>query len=111
MKRALGLAVAATLGIGAGYFLGGNGTPRAAGQPAGGPVGMPKYTVVETDILSALVVDNSTNTVFFYTVDAGAEPGSDLHLRGSLDLNEVGKPVLKPKKAAGLERAKPAADK
>jgi hypothetical protein len=47
------------------------------------------------------VVDNSSNTVYFYTVEPGAEPGADLHLRGSLDLTQVGQPVLKPKKAAG----------
>jgi hypothetical protein len=67
----------------------------AAAAAAGGP----KYTVVETDITNLLVVDNSTNTVYFYTVEQGKEAGEDLHLRGSLDLNEVGKAVLKPKKA------------
>lgn len=64
-----------------------------------GGSGSPRYTVVQTDITNLLVVDNGTNLVHFYTVDPGKEPGSDLKLRGSLDLNEVGKPVLTPKKA------------
>jgi hypothetical protein len=69
--------------------------PAAPAAAAGGP----KYTVVETDGTNLLVVDNSTNTIHFYTVDQGKEVGDDLHLRGSLDLNDVGKPTLKPKKA------------
>jgi hypothetical protein len=107
MGRTLGLALAVLFGLGAGYFLAGSGTPQAVGQAAaqGGAV-TPKYTVIETDILSALVVDNSTNTVYFYTVEPGAEPGSDLHLRGTLDLNGVGQPVLKPKRAEGADKGK-----
>ncbi len=61
--------------------------------------GGPRYTVVDTDITNLMVVDNTTNLIHFYTVDPGKEPGSDLKLRGSLNLNEVGKPVLKPIKA------------
>jgi hypothetical protein len=59
-----------------------------------------KYTIVDTEGTNLLVVDNSSNTLYFYTVEPGKEVGDDLHLRGSLDLNDVGKPVLKPKKAA-----------
>jgi outer membrane scaffolding protein for murein synthesis (MipA/OmpV family) len=91
-----------TLGVALGYFAASSGTQKALGQAAGaGAAAGPKYTVVETDILSALVVDNSTNTVYFYTTEPNAEPGADLHLRGSLDLNQVGQPMLKPKKAGG----------
>ena len=109
LRRKLGLAVAVLVGIAVGYLLAPPGMPRAIGQappagPAGFAAGGPKYTVVETDILTALVVDNSTNTVYFYTVEKDAAPGSDLHLRGSLDLNEVGRPVIKPKKAAVPEK-------
>jgi hypothetical protein len=57
-----------------------------------------KYTIVETEGTNLLVVDNSTSTLFFYTVEPGKEVGDDLYLRGSLDLTQVGKPVLKPKK-------------
>lgn len=122
MRNKLGLAGALLAGLAGGHFLTGAGAPQAAGQQVvpgqvvpgqvipgqavpgvagGGMTSGPRYTVVQTDILSALVVDNSTNTVFFYTVDEGAEPGADLNLRGSLDLTQVGQPVLKPRKAAG----------
>lgn len=57
-----------------------------------------KCTVVETEGTNLVVVDNATNTLYFYTVEPGKEVGSDLLLRGSIDLNEVGKPVIKPKK-------------
>lgn len=63
-------------------------------QPA--MMGGPKYTVVETDGSMLLVVDNSTNRIYFYTVDPGQEIGSELKLRGSADLNDVGKPSIKP---------------
>jgi hypothetical protein len=66
-----------------------------AQQPGGG--GMPKYTVIETEGTNLLVTDNSTNTVYYYTVDPDKGPGDELKLRGELSLNEVGKPVLKPK--------------
>ena len=90
------------LGVAIGYFAASMGAQKAIGQPGGAAATSgPRYTVVETDILSALVVDNSTNTVYFYTVEKDAEPGSDLHLRGSLDLTQVGQPMLKPKKAGG----------
>lgn len=59
-----------------------------------------RYTVVETEGTNLLVVDNVTNMLHFYTVEPGKEVGDDLHLRGSLDLNDVGKPVLKPKRVA-----------
>jgi hypothetical protein len=59
----------------------------------------PKYTVVDTEGSNLVVVDNTTNTLYFYTEDPGKEVGDDLRLRGSIDLNEVGKPVIKPKTA------------
>ena len=74
--------------------------PTAEAQPARAAAAAgPSYTVVDTEGSNLLVVDNATNTMYFYTVDPGKEVGDDLHLRGSLDLKEVGKPVLKPKKA------------
>jgi hypothetical protein len=69
-----------------------------AQQPAAVAGG--KYTVVDTQGTNLIVVDNVTNMLYFYTVEPGKEVGADLQLRGSLDLNDVGKPVLKPKKAA-----------
>ena len=57
----------------------------------------PHYTVVETEGHNLLVTDNATNTLYFYTVDKGEPVGSDLKLRGTVDLNLVGKPTIKPK--------------
>lgn len=81
-------------GVGAGLLAFRPG-PSAA-QPGGGSGG-PKYTVVETEGTNLLVVDNSTNTMFYYTVDPGQEVGAPLHLRGSVDLNQVGRESVTPK--------------
>ena len=56
----------------------------------------PHYTVVETEGHNLIVTDNGTNTLHFYTIDRDKEIGSDLHLRGSVDLTQVGKPEIKP---------------
>jgi hypothetical protein len=58
-----------------------------------------RYTVVDTEGHNLIVTDNQTNTLYFYTIDRGAEIGSPLKLRGSIDLKEVGQPVITPKKA------------
>jgi hypothetical protein len=55
--------------------------------------------VVDTEASNLIVVDNSTNTLYFYTEDQGKEVGEDLHLRGIIDLNQVGNRVIKPKNA------------
>jgi hypothetical protein len=74
--------------------------PRTEAQQASGQAApAPKYTVVDTDASNLIVVDNVTNTVYYYTEDPGKEVGEELHLRGSVDLNDVGKPVLRPKAA------------
>ncbi|HYV34139.1 MAG TPA: hypothetical protein VE988_00460, partial [Gemmataceae bacterium] len=54
----------------------------------------PHYTVVETQGHNLLVTDNKTNKLYFYTIDKDKEIGSDLKLRGSIDLNQVGKPEI-----------------
>jgi hypothetical protein len=59
--------------------------------------GVPHYTVVETEGHNLLVTDNTSNTLYFYTVDKGEPVGSELKLRGSVDLTQVGKPTIKPK--------------
>ena len=56
-----------------------------------------RYTVLESDGTNLLVTDNSKNTLYFYVIDREEQVGSELKLRGSIDLNDVGKPVLKPK--------------
>lgn len=91
------------VGVGAVLFRPAGGTAQPA---AGGPAVGPKYTIVDTEGMNLLVVDNSTNTVYFYTVEPDKGVGDDLHLRGTVDLNEVGKPVIKPK---GVKKAAPAA--
>ncbi len=55
-----------------------------------------RYTVVATEGHNLIVTDNSSNTLYFYTIDKDKEIGSELRLRGSVDLNQVGKPEIKP---------------
>jgi hypothetical protein len=71
--------------------------PAHGAEPADKAGGAPHYTVLETEGHNLVVTDNATNTLYFYTVDKGQPPGSDLKLRASVDLNDVGKPVIKPK--------------
>ncbi len=85
-----------TLGVAATVFR----AESNAKAPANAAPASPKYTIIETDGTNLLVVDNSVNTLYFYTLDPGKEVGSDLHLRGSLDLSQVGKPTIKPTAAA-----------
>jgi hypothetical protein len=60
----------------------------------------PRYSVVETEAHNLIVTDNQTNTLYFYTIEKDKPIGSELKLRGSIDLTKVGEPVIKPKKAA-----------
>src|SRR4051794_27849486 len=61
----------------------------------------PRYAVVETEAHNLIVTDNKTSTVYFYTIDKDKEVGSELKLRGTLDLKQVGKPTIKPTKGGG----------
>ena len=71
-------------------------------QPAYGDVaqagaaGGIRYTIVETEGHNLVVTDNGTSTLYFYTVDKGKAPGSDLHLRAKVDLKQVGQPTITP---------------
>jgi hypothetical protein len=58
--------------------------------------GGPHYTVVETEGHNLVVTDNESNTLYFYTVDKGKAPGSELKLRAKVDLTKVGKPSIMP---------------
>ena len=58
-----------------------------------------RYTVVDSDASNLIVVDNRSNMLFFYTEEPGQEVGQELHLRGSIDLSEVGKPMIRPRPA------------
>jgi hypothetical protein len=63
------------------------------------PVSGPRYTVLDTEGHNLIVTDNQSNTVYFYTIDKDKEIGSELKLRGTLDLSQVGKPEIKLTKA------------
>jgi hypothetical protein len=68
----------------------------ALGQKDRGAMAGPRYTVVETEGHNLIVTDNQSNTLYFYTIDRDAKIGSDLKLRGQVDLTQVGKKVVKP---------------
>jgi hypothetical protein len=57
----------------------------------------PRYSVIDTEGTNLIVTDNQESVLYFYTVDKEEKPGAELKLRGSLDLKNVGKPVLTPK--------------
>lgn len=69
-----------------------------SGQPALGQAGKGggHYTVVATDGTHLVVTDNQANKVFFYAIEQGGKPGDELKLRGTLNLDDVGKPNIKP---------------
>jgi hypothetical protein len=71
--------------------------PTDSTAQAGGAPGPARYTVIDTEGTNLIVTDNSTNTLYFYTVDPEKAQGEELKLRGELILTEVGKPVLTPK--------------
>jgi hypothetical protein len=56
----------------------------------------PRYTVVETEGHNLVVTDNQSSTLYFYTVDKGKAPGSELKLRAKVDLSKVGQPSIMP---------------
>jgi hypothetical protein len=68
----------------------------AQAQRQGGATVSPRYTVGETEGHNLIVTDNQTNILYFYTIDKDAKIGSDLKLRGQIDLTQVGKKVIKP---------------
>jgi hypothetical protein len=75
----------------------------ALGQREGGGSAFPRYSVIETEGHNLIVTDNQTNTLYFYTIDKDKEIGSELRLRASMDLKQVGKPVIKPSRAKPRE--------
>ncbi len=100
MKVRTGLVVALVLGVIVGAFLVGSYAPPAFSRADDkGMGGSPHFNVVETEGHNLIVTDNQTNTLYFYTIDKDKEIGSELRLRGTVDLTQVGKPVIKPKHA------------
>ena len=75
---------------------------KAAGDAA--PTSGPRYSVVETEGHNLIVTDNRSNILYFYTIDKEAKIGSELKLRGTIDLNKVGKPGIKPTKAKAMPK-------
>jgi hypothetical protein len=68
----------------------------SAQQERGVPAGPGhRYTVVETQGHNLLVTDNSSNKLYFYTIDKDVPIGSPMKLRASLDLTQVGKEEIK----------------
>jgi hypothetical protein len=68
-------------------------------QREAAPAGGPRYTVIDTEGHNLIVTDNQSNTLYFYTIEKDKEIGSELKLRGRIDLNQVGKPEIKVSKA------------
>ncbi|MBN9519070.1 hypothetical protein J0H58_11220 [bacterium] len=93
--------------LGVGLGLSAFGPNATLAQPGGTATGGPKYTVIETEGTNLLVTDNSTNTLYYYTVDPDKTVGDELKLRGSLDLSQVGKPGIRPTKAGPPAPPKP----
>jgi hypothetical protein len=69
----------------------------ARAEQNGAATNGPRYTVGDTEGHNLIVTDNKTNTLYFYTIDKDKEIGSELKLRGSIDLSQVGKKVITPK--------------
>ncbi len=64
-------------------------------EPSSGP----RYSVLDTEGHNLIVTDNQSNTLYFYTIDKEKEIGSELKLRGTIDLTQVGKPTIPLTKA------------
>jgi hypothetical protein len=96
-KSGLALVTAVALGVGIGLTLN-HVSPAQGSAEQGGAMANPHYTVVETEGHNLIVTDNQTNQLHFYTIDKGADIGSELKLRGSVDLTQVGKSGITPKK-------------
>jgi hypothetical protein len=110
VKVRTGLMAALVLGMLIGAFLAGSYAPLAfsqADEKGAAPrdaAGHPRYTVVATEGHNLIVTDNSNHTLYYYTIERDKPIGSELHLRGTVDLTQAGKPVIKPRHLVGEER-------
>jgi hypothetical protein len=86
------VALGAVVALGVAWKLWAADKPAAA---AAAPAAAPHYTIAETDGAHAIIVDNETNIVYFYAIDKEGKIGDDLKLKGHVDLNDTGKPMLK----------------
>jgi hypothetical protein len=96
VQKGLWMLLGAFLLAGILAFTRGNAGTAAAERAAPEAGATPHYTVVETEGHNLIVTDNQANMLHFYTIDPGDKIGSELHLRGSVDLSQVGKPTIKP---------------
>jgi hypothetical protein len=105
-KKSAGLFVLGVLlvGVAVGLILSqvsaGSALAQGKAGKGGGMSAGQHYTVVHTEGHNLIVTDNQKNTLYFYTVNKDEPVGSPLHLRGSLDLTQVGGPTLTPHKSA-----------
>jgi len=99
VKVRTGLVVALIFGMVVGAFLVGSYAPPAFSRADAdrGAGGSPHYNVVETEGHNLIVTDNQKDKLYFYTIDKDKEIGTELRLRGTVDLTQVGKPVITPK--------------
>ena len=90
----LSVLVVLCVGVAVGTFFG----TGMLSQPAAaqGGDGKGSCTVVSTDGVHLIVTDNKSQTLYFYSIEKDAEIGSELKMRGKLDLSQVGKDVLTP---------------
>jgi hypothetical protein len=56
----------------------------------------PRYSIVHTEGHNLIVTDNQANKCYFYTIEADADLGAELHMRGYFDLTQVGQKTIKP---------------
>jgi hypothetical protein len=99
LKWKTGIVLSVTAALLGGFFLGLtlSQPAQAAGEGKGAGMGSgPRYTVVHTEGTNLIVTDNKTNILYFYTIDHDEKPGADLKLRGSANLNQVGKQTIVP---------------
>ncbi len=87
----------ALLVVVAGGLLLANRSQQVLSQEGRVSASFPRYSVIDTEGTNLIVTDNQDNVLYFYTVDKEEKPGAALKLRASLDLKDVGKPVLTPK--------------
>ncbi len=71
-------------------------TAQGQGGKGGMGGGATKYSVISTDGAHVIVTDNAASKLYFYAIDKDGKIGDTLKLRGSVDLQDVGKPSLTP---------------
>jgi uncharacterized protein (TIGR03000 family) len=67
----------------------------ALGQAAGTRMQGPAYSVGSAEGNNLIATANRNNTLYFYAADRGKQVGSELKLRASIDLTQVGQPSIK----------------